>query len=318
MADPDGPFHPGELEAQARAGLMSRGGGIRAFMPDQHRIFFGQLPWVFAGLADEEGWPVATVLTGAPGFQRSPTPTTLSIRALPAPDDPAAPALRPGQPIGLLGIEFETRRRNRANGLVTARDAGGFSVAVTQSFGNCAKYIQVRGRAPDTSGAEASVELLSGLDDEARTLIAGADTLFIASAAATGSHPEGEIDISHRGGRPGFVRIDDDVLTVPDFAGNNYFNTLGNLLREPRAALLFVDFAQGTTLQLQGLTEIVWSGPELAQFAGAQRLWRFRITRGWRRRAALPLRWSAPDYAPTTLETGVWGEDGLASSTMQR
>lgn len=316
MAD-GAPFHPGELEAQARAGLSSRGGGIRAFMPDQHRIFFAQLPWLFAGVADAQGWPVATVLTGRPGFATSPTPTGLSLRALPAPDDPAAPALRPGHPVGLLGIEFETRRRNRANGLVITRDEGGVSVAVTQSFGNCAKYIQARSRAPDGHGSTSPIEPISGLDGKARALIAGADTLFIASAAATTDHPEGEIDVSHRGGRPGFVRVDGDgdgdVLTVPDFAGNNYFNTLGNLLREPRAALLFVDFAQGTTLQLQGLTEVVWSGPELTAVAGAQRLWRFRVMRSWRRRAALPLRWSAPDYAPTTLETGVWGEEGQTS-----
>lgn len=311
MADVDGPFHPGELEAQARAGLSSRGGGIRAFMPEQHRSFFAQLPWLFAGTTDAEGWPIASVLAGAPGFVRSPTPTTLSVRTLPALDDPAAAALRPGRSVGLLGIEFETRRRNRANGRITARDQGGFSAGITQSFGNCAKYIQARTGEPAQTGAAAPIEPLAQLDEEAASLIAGADTFFIASAAATPDQPEGDIDISHRGGRPGFVRRDGDVLTVPDFSGNNYFNTLGNLLREPRAGLLFVDFASGTTLQLQGLAEIVWSGSELAELAGAERLWRFRVTRGWRRRHALPLRWSAPDYAPTTLQTGVWAEPNL-------
>ena len=59
-------------------------------------------------------------------------------------------------------------------------------------------------------------------------------------------------DISHRGGRPGFVRVDGDVLTIPDFRGNRYFNTLGNLIAEPRASLLFVDFETGDLLQLQG------------------------------------------------------------------
>ena len=42
------------------------------------------------------------------------------------------------------------------------------------------------------------------------------------------------MDISHRGGRPGFVRVDGDVLTIPDFRGNRYFNTLSNLLLEQR------------------------------------------------------------------------------------
>jgi len=302
---PDGPFHPGELAAQALAGVASRGAGIRDFMPDQHRVFFGQLPWLLAGVLDRNGWPLATVLAAAPGFVASPNPTALSIAALPSNDDPAFGAFRTGAPIGLLGLELETRRRNRANGRIEAVSADGFAVSVVQSFGNCAKYIQVRHRVQDGKELAASPAELTELDAEAKTLIAGADTLFIASAAALGS-VTGGVDISHRGGRPGFVRIDGDTLTIPDFAGNNYFNTFGNLLQQPRAALLFVDFEAGTLLQLQGEAEIIWQGPELARLDGSQRLWRFHVRRGWRRAHALPLRWSAPEFAPTTLQTGLW------------
>nr|WP_047580818.1 pyridoxamine 5'-phosphate oxidase family protein [Methylobacterium sp. ZNC0032] len=302
---PDGPFHAGELAAQALAGVASRGGGIRPFMPDQHRVFFGQLPWLFAGVLDRDGWPLATALAATPGFVASPTPTTLSVAALPARDDPAFEAFRPGNSIGLLGLELETRRRNRANGLIGTVAADGFTVEIEQSFGNCAKYIQIRHRLQDTDEPAVAPVNLSGLDAEARALIAGADTLFIASAAAPETETGG-VDISHRGGRPGFVRIDGDTLTIPDFAGNNYFNTFGNLLQEPRAALLFVDFATGTLLQLQGEAEIVWQGPELARLDGAERLWRFHVRRGWRRPHALRLRWSAAEFAPTTLQTGPW------------
>lgn len=287
----DGPFHAGELAAQALAGVASRGAGIRTFMPDQHRIFFAQLPWLFAGVLDREGWPLATALAAAPGFVESPTPTKLSIAALPAHDDPAFGAFRPGGPIGLLGLEFETRRRNRANGRIETVGAEGFAASVTQSFGNCAKYIQIRNRIQDGREPATSPVELSSLDAEARALIAGADTLFIASAAALESETGG-VDISHRGGRPGFVRIDGDTLVVPDFTGNNYFNTFGNLLQEPRASLLFVNFETGTLLQLQGEAEIVWEGPELARLDDAERLWRFHVKRSWYRPHALPLRWS--------------------------
>ncbi|RDJ25306.1 pyridoxamine 5'-phosphate oxidase [Bosea caraganae] len=293
------PFHPGELAAQARAGISSRGAGIREFMPAQHRDFFTLLPYLFAAGRDAQGWPIATVLAGEAGFVLSPAATSLSIAALPSPDDPADAALRTGAPVGLLGLDFNTRRRNRANGTISLRDGRGFDVAVAQSFGNCAKYIQTRDSAR-VATMPRPVETLSGLDTSARRLIAGADTLFIASASADG------VDISHRGGRPGFVRIDGDTLTVPDFTGNAYFNTLGNLLLEPRAALLFVDFSGGDILQLQGETEIVWDGPELGLLEGAERLWRFRVTRGWRQTGALPLRWSTADPAPTTLATGLW------------
>ncbi|WNJ92114.1 pyridoxamine 5'-phosphate oxidase family protein [Bosea sp. 685] len=298
------PFHPGELEAQALAGAGSRGAGIRDLMPEQHRIFFGQLPLLFAALGDETGHPIATVLSGEPGFIRSPAPTTLSIRALPALDDPAALHLKPGQPIGLLGLEFPTRRRNRANGLITARDPGGFSVAVRQSFGNCAKYIQARTPQAVEHAAGGSTEIISQLDDAARALIRRSDTFFVASTSEV--RKLGGLDISHRGGRPGFVGIDGEVLSVPDFAGNNYFNTLGNLLRDPRASLLFIDFENGAMLQLQGRVEIVWSGLEVTRLTGAERIWRLHVTSGWRRHAALPLHWSPPEPAATTLGTGIW------------
>ena len=71
------------------------------------------------------------------------------------------------------------------------------------------------------------------------------------------------VDVSHRGGKPGFVRVGDDgTLTIPDFVGNFLFNTLGNLLLNPRAGLVIADFGTGDMLFLSGVTEIVWSGPE--------------------------------------------------------
>ena len=302
---PDGPFHAGEVAAQTLAGVASRGAGIRNFMPDQHRIFFGQLPWLFAGVLGRDGWPLATVLAAGPGFVASPSPTTLSVAALPSGADPAFESFRPDSPIGLLGLEFETRRRNRANGRIEAIGADGFSTSVTQSFGNCAKYIQVRNRARDGNEPAAASVSLSGLDPAARALTAAADTLLIASAAALDSETGG-VDISHRGGRPGFVRVDGATLTIPDFPGNRYFNTLGNLALEPKAALLFVDFRTGGLLHLNGEVEIIWDLAGMRAPLGAERLWRFTVTRAWRRANALPLHWDFGTYAPTTERTGLW------------
>jgi hypothetical protein len=297
------PFHPGEIAAQERARVRSHGGAIRPMMPDQHRFFFWQLPLALLAVPDDRGHPIATLVHGQPGFIRSPSPTTLAVRALPASDDPATPHLRPGSEVGLLGLEFQTRRRNRANGLVTGRDDGGFSVAVTQSFGNCPKYIQARIPRPHARDVE-PIETPTGLDAAARAQIASADTFFVASRSS--DRDNGGLDMSHRGGRPGFVGIKGETLLVPDFAGNNYFNSLGNLIEDPRCGLLFLDFEQGTLLQLQGRAEIVWEGEEVSRFAGAQRLVRIVVEKAWRRRNALPLAWSPPEPAATTLRTGVW------------
>lgn len=314
-ADPlHDPFHAGEREAQARAGVRLRGAPIRDWMPDQHRLFFAGLPVLFAAVADGGGWPVATVLAGPPGFVSSPDARTLHVAALPDQDDPAAAGLRAGAPVGLLGIDLGTRRRNRANGAVLAVEADAFAVDVRQSFGNCPQYIQAR-LSREAAGARRDevVEQLASLDRTARVLVEGADTFFVASGSGGRGGEAGGLDMSHRGGQPGFVRVDGDVLTVPDFRGNRYFNTLGNLLLDPRAGLLFVDWESGDLLQLQGRAEILWDGEERRGFAGAERLWRVRVTAGWRRRAALPLRWRFQGYAPTTGRTGTWEAPGQAS-----
>ena len=111
--------------------------------------------------------------------------------------------------------------------------------------------------------------------------------------------------MSHRGGKPGFVGVAGDALAIPDFRGNRFYNTLGNLLGDPRAGLLFIDFASGDILQLQGRVTIDWH-PEGSGPAGAERLWRVEVTRAWRRRGAFPFAWRFGDYAPTTLATGTW------------
>ncbi|MGQ0580499.1 MAG: pyridoxamine 5'-phosphate oxidase family protein [Reyranella sp.] len=293
------PFHRDELAAQALAGQGVRSAPIRPFMPDQHRAFFAGLPYLFVATMDEQGWPIASVLSGQPGFIQSPDPVTLRIEGV-----HEAEGLAAGRDIGLLGLDLTNRRRNRANGQVTEVDEGGLGVRIGQSFGNCAQYIQAR-QPTAVARTAAPVERFDGLDDAARALIAAADTFFVASRSRPEVGISGGLDMSHRGGRPGFVGIDGNMLAIPDFRGNRFYNTLGNLLGEPRAGLLFIDFATGELLQLQGRAEIDWaagnSGP-----AGAERLWRVRVERGWRRRGAFPFAWTFGDYAPTTLQTGVW------------
>jgi predicted pyridoxine 5'-phosphate oxidase superfamily flavin-nucleotide-binding protein len=296
---PAWPFHRGELEAQALAGGGAQGGAIRPWMPDQHRAFFEALPFAVVA-STRDGWPVATIWTGPPGAIAAPDPETLRFAGPLDPADPATAAFTAGAPFGLLGIELATRRRNRANGVITAAGPDGVVVAIRQSFGNCPKYIHPRDvqRVPPGTASTEPLTTLARLDREATATITCADTFFIASAARTGE-PTGGVDVSHRGGPPGFVRVDGDMLTIPDFQGNRYFNTLGNLVSEPRAALLFVDFARGDLLHVQGTTEIQWDGPEVRALDGAERLWRVRVERGWRRRGALALRWTASTSAAT-------------------
>lgn len=276
----DTPWHEGERRAQAIVGSAPGGAGVRAFMPDQHREFFAQLPFLVVATLDETGAPAATLLTGRAGFIQSPDPTSLAIAA--TRDDPAGQRLTPGAPVGLLGIQPHTRRRNRANGRVMAAGPDGLIIEVLQSFGNCPQYIHPREVRSDRR-ARTDALTFEGLDALARRQIAVADTFFVATTSGAGVE-NGGVDISHRGGPPGFVHVHGEVLEIPDYRGNRYFNTLGNLLLEPRTALLFVDFARGEMLQLQGRAEVAWDDTALE---GAERTWRFTVERGWRGNAGV-------------------------------
>jgi predicted pyridoxine 5'-phosphate oxidase superfamily flavin-nucleotide-binding protein len=311
------PWHEGERAIQARVGSAERlarigSRAIRDFMPDQHRAFFAQLPFLVVGSVAADGFPWASILAGTPGFASSPDPRSLVIASRPVAGDPLADALTLGARLGVLGIELPTRRRNRMNGRVTAIGAADITVAVDQSFGNCPQYIQRRDYEPATEAERRSVgaESFTALDAAARALVAASDTSFVASfARGDDGTPRYGVDVSHRGGRPGFVGIDDDgALVVPDYAGNGFFNTLGNLMVNPRAGLLFVDFASGDLLQVTGTTTIVWDGPLLDAFAGAERLWRLAPVRGRWLRGALPLRLALREFSPTLAGTGTWRE----------
>lgn len=305
------PWHEGEKRLQEQVGVAERMEAfgqkvIRDHMPDQHRVFYHQLPFIVAGAVDAQGKPWATLLEGPEGFISSPDPKQLLIDTELASDDPATPGLAQGGAIGLLGIELHTRRRNRLNGQARRLTAGPLEVAVDQSFGNCPQYIQLREytRVDEPSQGRQDARVL---DAKTRAMIEGADTFFVASYV---EHDDGRrsVDVSHRGGRPGFVKVEGNRLTIPDYAGNLHFNTLGNLLLNPVAGLLFVDFVTGNVLQLSGRTEVMLDSPLISAFEGAERLWALDVEQVVVRPAAVSLRWAFQEYAPTSLATGTWGE----------
>jgi predicted pyridoxine 5'-phosphate oxidase superfamily flavin-nucleotide-binding protein len=317
------PWHDGERAIQQRLGVLQRMETfgpklIRDFMPDQHRQFYAQLPLLVLGTVDADGLPWASVLEGEQGFAHSPFPKALRVDAHLAATDPARGGLVSGASLGLLGIELHSRRRNRLNGHVASLDATGLTVAVEQAFGNCPQYIQTRAETSTLrTGKPPSGEVvhMTGLNSAARALVAAADTFFVASYVdPDGDSTRRQVDVSHRGGKPGFVRINGDTLTIPDFAGNQFFNTLGNLLANPRAGLLFVDFERGDLLHLSGRTEIVFDGDEVSSFQGAKRLWRLTVEHAVLRRDALGTRFKFGEFSSNALLMGSWAQADLPSA----
>jgi ferredoxin-NADP reductase/predicted pyridoxine 5'-phosphate oxidase superfamily flavin-nucleotide-binding protein/ferredoxin len=308
-------FHAGELAIQERVGVREQMAGaaayIRDFMPEQHREFYHDLPFFFLGALDAAGQPWATMLAADAGFIVSPDARTLDISGGMLAGDPLQGQLHAGAHIGGLGLEPTTRRRNRVNGEIVAADDGALRVNVTQSFGNCPQYIQHRQHSPvPADGRKVQVLRSVALSAADRALIARADTFFIASANMAVDAGKGRgVDVSHRGGRPGFVRVDDDhTLTSPEFVGNYFFNTMGNMLNYPRAGLLFIDFESGDMLHIAVEGEIIWDGPQLQAFAGAEKLLRFHVREVVRNVGALPFRWTEPKPAMQNARTGSWDE----------
>jgi len=311
------PWHAGERTMQEKVGVAAKmldvgRRVVRTYMPDQHRTFFAQLPFVALGAVDAVGDVWATFATGHPGFMQAPSGAVLHFDLAADPADPASPGIGEGAALGLLGIELHTRRRNRMNGNVRGMNSRGFDIEVAQSFGNCPQYIQLRDfefiRDPAVFSDIAPVGF-DGITGRAREMIETADTLFVASYVDGGQGRQ--VDVSHRGGKAGFVRIGDDgKLTIPDFAGNLFFATLGNFLINPRAGLLFADFETGDMLQLTGDATVDLESEEIDAFQGAERLWHFTPRRIIYRAGALPLRWKfqADGWSPNSLMTGSWDE----------
>lgn len=284
-----GGYHEGEREAQRRAGVLEAAARLerlaKSEIPPVARDFLSEQRLAIVASGDESGRLWASPLTGAPGFLHATDSRTLRAHARPADGDPLTRNLKHDAPAGLLAIDPRSRRRMRVNGSGRWITADELEVRTEEVYANCPKYI--RRREPDLAGyaARGAAERSSGLGDRARALVTSADTFFIATR-----HPDRGNDASHRGGEPGFVRLSAaadgaDLLTMPDYAGNNMFNTLGNLLVEPRAGLLFPDFERGDALLLTGQAEPRWSpaGRELV----------FRVEEALELPGALGHRWRA-------------------------
>jgi predicted pyridoxine 5'-phosphate oxidase superfamily flavin-nucleotide-binding protein len=300
----DSVFHEGERLVQERTGereiALLNGRIIADHIPSAARSFIGRQRLCACAGTSHDGDLWAHFLTGAPGFAAASedmksVDLQLADEHAVLRSTPLFADLRVAAPLGILFIELATRRRLRVNGTVSALTDTAVQVAVHEAFPNCPKYIQRRQIAEVSQQPRVTaIERGGALNDATAQWIRHADTLFVAS-----SHPDGRLDASHRGGSPGFVRYSDDLLLIPDYAGNSMYNTLGNFAVHPRAGLTFVDFDHGRQLQLTGEVELRFDvESELELTGGTGRWWAFRprrwIASSWNQ----PLAWKYVDESP--------------------
>lgn len=269
------------------------GRSIGDTIPPAAQEFLQSQPFVILGGADDDGRLWASLLSGKAGFARALDERTLRIEALPNEGDPLR-ELRDGSLVGLLAIEPATRRRMRLNGTVQ-REGEGLRIHARQVYANCPKYIQKRSAyLPEEKLQPPQTFRGPALSSAWRAQIEKADTFFIASLA-----PKGGADASHRGGTPGFVRVESERrLVFPDYVGNAMFQTLGNLQLNPHAGLLFVDFEKGSALQLSGRARVNWNPDAASGFVGALRVVEFDIEEVVATQSATAWRWKFIEPSP--------------------
>lgn len=245
-------YHEGELEIQRRAGTSDLAGRVSRIIGDSVPAvaaeFLAARPFVVTATV-EATHVVASILTGEPGFARAESPRRVLVTPTGGHAAEVMANIGSASDVGLIAIDFATKRRMRINGRGQIEDDT-IVIDTREVYSNCPQYILPR-EVHVTIAGDVTRTTSTTLDAAQRTLVTMAKTFFIAS-----HHPKTGADASHRGGPAGFVTPSAGRISWPDFDGNNMFNTLGNLTVNPHCGLLFLDFENGTTLQVSGRARV--------------------------------------------------------------
>lgn len=285
----DGPFHEGELDIQERTGerdiAMMNSVAVKSEILGGALNFIDRQPLIVVASEDSTGDLWASMLFGKPGFMHAPSTRELHIdltQSVGIEGDPLLTNISDEPRVGTLLIELDTRRRLKINGRVSTHTEEQLLIAVEESFPLCPKYIQRRKvRLPDDKNAIVTTSLARGttLGAEEIALIKNSDTMFAAT-----SNPEGNLDISHRGGKQGFVSVvDGKQLRVPDFPGNSMFNSFGNLQLNEKTGVIILDFAARQSLQISGRAAVLLDQEDPnGETGGTNRFWTLDVEH-WQR-----------------------------------
>ena len=292
-------FHSGEIAIQTRAGVRDMAQRVSRVistnLPPNVQYFLEIQRMVVIGTLDSDNHVQASFLIDNPGFIQAPDEKTIRIDAAAIHDDSIIDNLQTRNEVGILAIELATRLRLKVKGKARLKD-GHIYITVNRAYAQCPKYIQAREviSSPPQTRDKLSILDLKSLNNDLQQFIATSDTFFIATY-----HQESGVDVSHRGGNPGFIKIlNQNKILFPDYSGNSMFNTLGNISVNPKASLLFIDFENGSTIKLNGEAKIIWDAERAAEFAGAERLLEYEIFSVLVTQGAVPLQWQFLDYSP--------------------
>ena len=295
-------YHKGEIQAQNFAGERKEadfnGKVISNSIIEGALSFISEQEYVIASVSDSHSNIWTSVLSGEQGFIYAKNPRLLVIRKEQldfVEQNPVLKHMQKRTSIGLLIIELASRRRFRINGKILNITDQEIHIKVQQAYPNCMKYIQRRHivNREQRHKPNMDVSFSEKISESQKELILSADTFFIGSG-----HPNGNLDVSHRGGTPGFIKlIDDKIIRIPDFKGNSMFNTFGNLLLNNRAGIVFWDFKNNQLLHLIGTAQITWDDKD-KNISDTGRYWEFKIEQWHQVALGRIFTWEFLDFSP--------------------
>jgi len=277
------PFNEGEEKMHSLLRVPPQDNPTSTMLTPQASSMFERAPLLAFGTLDAQSRPWTTLWGGEPGFSEPLGGGFVGTRTLvDSKNDPVVQALigdakdgqmsKPqngGKLVAGLAIDLMTRKRVKTAGRMiagTVRDLDDNTAEaqqiqlvtkVEQSLGNCPKYLNQYEIRP---ASICSVLQSQGpsLTPPATALLAKADMFFLCTST------EDDMDVNHRGGAPGFVRIISPTQIVyPEYSGNRLYQSLGNMQLNPQTGITFPDYENGDVLYITGSTEIL-TGSEAA------------------------------------------------------
>ncbi|CAN9089225.1 unnamed protein product [Alternaria alternata] len=288
------PWNEGEEKMHRLLRVPPQDNPTSAMLTPQASFMFQRAPLLALGTLDAQSRPWATLWGGEPGFSEQLGGGFIGTQTLvDGTNDPVVQALISGNQKGEmtqakdggklvagLAIDLMTRKRVKTAGRMIAGAIRDIDVEIEgeadrkqeqiqlvtkieQSLGNCPKYLNQYEIYPALVNAK-SVSQSSALSKEGKELIARSDMFFLSTTT------EDDMDVNHRGGPPGFVRmIDSSTLVYPEYSGNRFYQSLGNLMLNPKIGIVFPDYETGDVLYLTGTTEILAGADAAALLPGS-------------------------------------------------
>jgi ferredoxin-NADP reductase/predicted pyridoxine 5'-phosphate oxidase superfamily flavin-nucleotide-binding protein len=300
------PYHQGEQQMHKLLNLPPRDNPTSSMLTPHAVFALQQAPLLAVGTLDSQGYPWTSIWGGSANFSEPLGGGIIGTRTIvDGVNDPVVEALvgkaekgdmirGEEKMVSSLAIDLMSRKRMKLFGRMVAGTisevdveyaAGTAPIAgapekqdqiqlitkIEQSLGNCPKYLNQYTIQP----ALVSSKLVSRgslLSTEAKAVVTNADMFFLSSSSGE------DMDTNYRGGPPGFVRIlSDTEIVYPEYSGNRLYQSLGNLLVNPKIGITFPAYETGDVLYITGTVDILMEKEATTLLPGSKLAVKIRV-----------------------------------------